>query len=44
MAVVIRYVDKWGCVIEHFLAIEHVIDNKDQSLKAANEAIFSRHG
>ncbi|RWR79953.1 zinc finger MYM-type protein 1-like protein [Cinnamomum micranthum f. kanehirae] len=28
MAIVIRYVDKRGCVIERFLAIEHVIDTK----------------
>ncbi|RWR82286.1 zinc finger MYM-type protein 1-like protein [Cinnamomum micranthum f. kanehirae] len=44
MAVVIRYVDKRGCVIERFLAIEHVADTKAQSLKLAIEAIFSRHG
>ncbi|RWR85620.1 Dimer_Tnp_hAT domain-containing protein/DUF4371 domain-containing protein [Cinnamomum micranthum f. kanehirae] len=44
MAVVIRYVDKRGCVIEWFLAIEHVADTKTQSLKLAIEAIFCRHG
>ncbi|RWR92079.1 Dimer_Tnp_hAT domain-containing protein/DUF4371 domain-containing protein [Cinnamomum micranthum f. kanehirae] len=44
MAIVIRYVDKWGCVIERFLAIEHVIDTKAQSLKVAIEAVFSKHG
>ncbi|RWR73421.1 Dimer_Tnp_hAT domain-containing protein/DUF4371 domain-containing protein [Cinnamomum micranthum f. kanehirae] len=44
MAVVIRYVDKRGCVIERFLVIEHVTDTKAQSLKLAIESIFSRHG
>ncbi|RWR86299.1 Dimer_Tnp_hAT domain-containing protein/DUF4371 domain-containing protein [Cinnamomum micranthum f. kanehirae] len=44
MAVVIHYVDKRGCVIERFLAIEHVADTKAQSLKMAIEVIFCRHG
>ncbi|RWR76195.1 zinc finger MYM-type protein 1-like protein [Cinnamomum micranthum f. kanehirae] len=44
MAIVIRYVDKRGCVIERFLAVEHVMDTKAQSLKVAIEAVFSKHG
>ena len=44
MAAIIRYVDEWGCIIERFLAIEHVADTKAQSLKAAIKAIFSSHG
>ncbi|RWR94735.1 Dimer_Tnp_hAT domain-containing protein/DUF4371 domain-containing protein [Cinnamomum micranthum f. kanehirae] len=44
MVVAIRYVDKQGCMIERFLAIEHVMDTKAQSLKVAIEAIFSKHG
>ena len=38
MVVVIRYVDKRGCVIEWFLAIEHVTNTKAQSLKMANRS------
>ena len=44
MAVVVCYVDKRGCVIEWFLAIEHVTDTEARSLELAIEAIFSRHG
>ena len=33
MAVVVRYVDMQGCVIERFLAIEHVTYTTAQSLK-----------
>ena len=28
MVVVIRYVDKRGCMIEHFIAIEHITGTK----------------
>ena len=44
MVVAICYVDKQGCVIERFLAIEHVADTRAQSLKLAIEAIFFKHG
>ena len=43
-AVVVRYVDMQGCVIERFLAIEHVTYTTTQSLKGTVETIFSRHG
>ncbi|KAL3577868.1 hypothetical protein D5086_019372 [Populus alba] len=44
MAVVIRYVDNNGHIIEHFLGIQHVSDTTASSLKAAIEALFSKHG
>lgn len=44
MAIAIRYEDERGCVVERFLAIEHVTNTEAQSLKGVIEAIFSRHG
>ncbi|RWR97035.1 zinc finger MYM-type protein 1-like protein [Cinnamomum micranthum f. kanehirae] len=44
MAIVLRYVDERGCVIERFLLVEHVTNTTAQSLKAAIDAIFSKHG
>lgn len=44
MAIVIHYVDMHGCVIERFLAIEHVTDTTAQSIKAAIDAVFCRQG
>ncbi|XP_028079852.1 zinc finger MYM-type protein 1-like [Camellia sinensis] len=44
MAVVIRYVDKKGQVIEHFLGIEHVANTNALSLKQAVENLFSGLG
>ena len=44
MAVVIRYVDNNGHIIERFLGIQHVSDTTASSLKAAIEALFSKHG
>ncbi|XP_034920788.1 uncharacterized protein [Populus alba] len=44
MAVVLRYVDNNGHIIEHFLGIQHVRDTTASSLKAAIEALFSKHG
>lgn len=35
MVVVLRYVDRRGCVIERCLAIEHVTNTTAQSLKMA---------
>ena len=43
MALVIRYVNKKGCVIERFLGIAHVTDTCSLSLKEAIEKILSRH-
>ncbi|RWR86320.1 Dimer_Tnp_hAT domain-containing protein/DUF4371 domain-containing protein [Cinnamomum micranthum f. kanehirae] len=44
MAVILHYVDTRGCVIERFLAIEHVTNTTAQSLKVVIEAIFFKHG
>ncbi|XP_052307415.1 uncharacterized protein LOC18096865 [Populus trichocarpa] len=44
MAVVLRYVDNNGHIIERFLGIQHVRDTTASSLKAAIEALFSKHG
>ncbi|GMP47764.1 hypothetical protein CsSME_00015351 [Camellia sinensis var. sinensis] len=44
MAVVIRYVDKKGQVIERFLGIEHVANTNALSLKQAIENLFFRLG
>ncbi|KAJ6858052.1 zinc finger MYM-type protein 1-like [Populus alba x Populus x berolinensis] len=44
MVVVLRYVDNNGHIIEHFLGIQHVRDTTASSLKAAIEALFSKHG
>ena len=44
MAVVLRYVNKKGCIIERFLGIVHVGDTTALSLKASIEFIFAKHG
>lgn len=44
MAVVIRYVNKKGLVMERFLGIKHVVDTTALSLKAGIENLLSRHG
>ncbi|GMP52737.1 hypothetical protein CsSME_00018441 [Camellia sinensis var. sinensis] len=44
MAVVIRYVDKIGQLIERFIGIEHVANTIALSLKQAMENLFSRLG
>ncbi|XP_057471022.1 uncharacterized protein LOC130759834 [Actinidia eriantha] len=44
MAVVIRYVNKEGHVIERFLGIEHVTNTSALTLKKAVEDLFCRHG
>ncbi|XP_050207938.1 uncharacterized protein LOC126657312 [Mercurialis annua] len=43
MAVMIRFVNKKGEIIERFLAIEHVSDTSSRSLKAAVDMLFARH-
>ncbi|XP_050241354.1 uncharacterized protein LOC126690285 [Quercus robur] len=43
MAVVLRYVDKKGIVIERFLGIVHVADTSALSLKVAIEFLFSKY-
>lgn len=43
MAVVIRYVNKKGCIIEHFLGVVHVPDTTAQTLKNALDSLFCKH-
>ncbi|XP_042386946.1 uncharacterized protein LOC121978711 [Zingiber officinale] len=43
MGVVLRYVNKHGCVIEKFLAIVHVSDTSAISLKKAIDELFVKH-
>ncbi|XP_042401301.1 uncharacterized protein LOC121991358 [Zingiber officinale] len=44
MGVVLRYVNKKGCVIERFLAVVHVPDTSSHSSKMAIDALFVQHG
>ncbi|ESR60034.1 hypothetical protein CICLE_v10017601mg [Citrus x clementina] len=44
MAVVLRYVNISGQVVEHFIGIEQVGSTTAQSLKEAIDRLFSRHG
>lgn len=42
MAIVLRFVDKNGCVVEWFVGIEHVISTTTLSLKTAINALFDK--
>ncbi|KAH7666046.1 Ribonuclease H-like protein [Dioscorea alata] len=44
MALVLRYMNNRGCIVERFLAIVHVFDTTALSLKEAIESMFSKHG
>ncbi|KAH7679324.1 Ribonuclease H-like protein [Dioscorea alata] len=44
MALVLRYMNNRGCIVERFLAIVHVSDTTALSLKEAIESMFSKHG
>ncbi|CAN6560352.1 unnamed protein product [Malus baccata var. baccata] len=44
MAMVLRYVDDYGHVIERFVGIQHVTDTTSSSLKDAIDTFFSRNG
>ncbi|KAM1995551.1 hypothetical protein ACFX15_028585 [Malus domestica] len=44
MAMVLRYVDDNGHVIERFVGIQHVSDTTSSSLKDAIDTLFSRNG
>ncbi|KAL0388014.1 UNVERIFIED_CONTAM: hypothetical protein Sradi_2683200 [Sesamum radiatum] len=43
-AVIVRFVNKKGQVIERFLGVEHVSDTSASSLKAALEGMFAHYG
>jgi hypothetical protein len=44
MAVVIRYVDKYGVVKERFIGLVHVLETSALTLKSAIDDLFARHG
>ncbi|KAH7688385.1 Ribonuclease H-like protein [Dioscorea alata] len=44
MAVIVRFVNKQGQVIERFLDVEHVVDTSALSLKTALDGLFARCG
>ncbi|KAJ0967581.1 hypothetical protein J5N97_024498 [Dioscorea zingiberensis] len=44
MAVIVRFVNKKGQVIERFLVVEHVVDTSATSLKTALDGFFARCG
>ena len=43
MTIVLRYVNKRGEVIEHFLGVTHVNDTCAKSLKDAIDSFFAKH-
>ncbi|XP_050233431.2 uncharacterized protein LOC126681917 [Mercurialis annua] len=44
MGIVIRYVNKSGCIIERFLGLVHVNDTSAASLKKGIDSLFSTYG
>ncbi|CAL1403229.1 unnamed protein product [Linum trigynum] len=44
MAIVLRYVDGQGCVVERFLGVSHVSDTRAVTLKKEIESMLIRHG
>lgn len=43
MAVVFRFVDKFGIVKERFMSVTHVSDTSSASLKSANDYLFAKY-
>jgi aspartate-semialdehyde dehydrogenase len=44
MTVVIRFVNKRGCIVERFIGIVHVSDTTFLQLKAALDSLFGKYG
>ena len=44
MAVVLRYVDEHGCVIERFVGVEHDVNTTALSFKVAIDKFISKYG
>ncbi|XP_055959770.1 uncharacterized protein LOC130014842 [Mercurialis annua] len=44
MAIMVRYVDDHGEILERFLSIEHVADTSSHTLKEAIDKFFSKYG
>jgi hypothetical protein len=43
MVFVLRYVNKYGCIVERFLGIVHVTTTTAMSLKMATDELFCKH-
>ncbi|KAL9691877.1 hypothetical protein QQ045_012304 [Rhodiola kirilowii] len=44
MAVILRFVDKYGIIKERFIGVVHVKDTSSMSLKSAIDSLFSEYG
>ncbi|KAL9675399.1 hypothetical protein QQ045_003601 [Rhodiola kirilowii] len=44
MAVILRFVDKYGIIKERFIGVVHVKDTSTMSLKSAIDSLFSEYG
>ncbi|KAL5719781.1 hypothetical protein ACHQM5_012520 [Ranunculus cassubicifolius] len=44
MAIILRYVDKQGCVVERFLGISYVKNTNAKTLKKKIDEVFANHG
>ncbi|CAM9000202.1 unnamed protein product [Rhodiola kirilowii] len=44
MAVILRFVDKYGIIKERFIGVIHVKDTSSMSLKSAIDSLFSEYG
>ena len=43
MIIILRYVDKRGCVVERFIGIVHVPNTSASSLKISIDSLFAKH-
>ncbi|CAH9118761.1 unnamed protein product [Cuscuta epithymum] len=44
MAIALRYVDKSGSIVEHFIGVVHVTDTSALTLKKGIDLVFSKYG